>query len=81
MADRPESPRPLAGEDTGTTEHGQSTQLLTREEVAKLLRCSLRHVDALRSQGRLRDVRLGTRVLVPMSEIQRLIETSMGRAT
>jgi excisionase family DNA binding protein len=72
-----QSPRPLTG-TPGTNSHDDSTRLLTREEVAQTLRCSLRHVDALRTQGRLRDVRLGTRVLIPMTEIHRLIADAMG---
>jgi excisionase family DNA binding protein len=72
-----QSPRTPAS-DSGATEQDHSTQLLTREEVAQTLRCSLRHVDALRTQGRLRDVRLGTRVLIPMSEIHRLIADATG---
>jgi len=72
-----QSPRTPAS-DPGTNSHDDSTRLLTREEVAQTLRCSLRHVDALRTQGRLHDVRLGTRVLVPMSEIHRLIADAMG---
>lgn len=72
-----QSPCTLPSE-AGTNSHDDSTRLLTREEVAQTLRCSLRHVDALRSQGRLRDVRLGTRVLIPVSEIRRLIADAMG---
>lgn len=77
MRANPESPRTPAS-DPGTIDQDHSTQLLTREEVAQTLRCSLRHVDALRTQGRLRDVRLGTRVLIPASEIHRLIADAMG---
>lgn len=78
MADRTEGPRTLAGDGTGATEQDHPTQLLTIPEVADLLRCSTRHVDNLRRRGRLRDVRVGRRVLVPMSEIHRLIADSIG---
>jgi len=83
--DTPENPRkPVSNAGAKTYKNQHSTDkplvpvLLTREEAAQTLRCSLRHVDQLRERGQLRDVRLGTRVLIPMSEIHRLIADSMG---
>ena len=52
--------------------------LLTREEVAALLRVCQRSADALIRQGALRAVRIGGPargcVLIPRSELLRLIE-------
>ena len=52
--------------------------LLTREEVAALLRVCQRSADALIRSGELRAVRIGGpargRVLIPRSELLKLIE-------
>ncbi|MFI4854808.1 MAG: helix-turn-helix domain-containing protein [Phycisphaerales bacterium JB065] len=78
MADHPTGTSKNHGSAARTSSDNETPQLFTREEAADLLRCSVRHLDALRSQGKLRNLRLGSRVLIPMSEIRRLIENSMG---
>lgn len=40
-------------------------ELLTRDDVAGMLRCSLRYVTTLTSSGQLHSIRVGRRVLVP----------------
>ncbi len=45
--------------------------LLTRREVAKLLKCSVRHVDRMIREEALPVVRIGRRVLVPREELDK----------
>jgi len=52
------------------------TQLYTRREAADILRVGRSTLDSHISGGRIRVVRLGRRVLVPSSEIERLSQAS-----
>lgn len=45
----------------------------TRREAAEALRISLRTLDTLLAQGKLRSRRIGRRVLVPQSELEKLL--------
>ena len=45
----------------------------TRREAAEALRISLRTLDTLLAQGKLRGRRIGRRVLVPQSELEKLL--------
>lgn len=51
-------------------------RLMTREEVADLLRVSKRSVDRLRCGGRLRGLKIGTRRLFTAEEVDELLESS-----
>lgn len=60
---------------TATLEAEQVEKLLvTRQRAAELLSLSLREVDEARRDGRLLAKKYGSKVLIPMSEIHRLIE-------
>ena len=48
--------------------------LLTRDEVGKLLRISVRSVDRLRKDGYLRGLRIGARRVFRRSEVEMLIQ-------
>lgn len=58
---------------------GNSTPLptlLTRSEVAKILKCSEKQIDRLRKSGKLRTVRYSPRsVLIRLEDVERLIST------
>lgn len=45
----------------------------SRREAAEALRISLRTLDTLLAQGKLRGRRIGWRVLVPQSELEKLL--------
>ena len=47
--------------------------VLTRAEAADALRVSLRTIDSLLAQGALRPRRIGRRVVIPKTEIVRLL--------
>lgn len=51
--------------------------LLSLPEAAAALRITTRHLHALRKQGRIGTVHLGSRVLVPHREIIRLIDEAL----
>ena len=59
------------------------TELLafTRPEAAEALRVSLRTVDTLLAQGAIKARHIGRRVVIPKTEIQRLLrrDTAIGR--
>lgn len=65
-----QNPRELAGTPGTNKNH---PILHTRTEAAKILRCSLRHIDHLRQRGELRATVVGARVLFLDSELQRFI--------
>ena len=46
----------------------------TRHEAAQALRISLRTLDTLLAQRKLRARRIGRRVLVPQSELEKLLQ-------
>jgi len=48
-------------------------QIYSRREAAEALRVSLRTLDTLLAQGKLRGRRIGRRVLVPQSELEKLL--------
>lgn len=50
-------------------------QMLTREEVARRLRVSLRYVTGLLTTGELVGTRVGRRVLVSITEFDRYLKT------
>jgi excisionase family DNA binding protein len=50
--------------------------VLTREETAGALRLSLRTVDNLIARGELRVRRVGRRVLIPCTEVERFADNS-----
>ncbi|MCA8916615.1 MAG: helix-turn-helix domain-containing protein [Planctomycetes bacterium] len=52
----------------------ESTAALTREEAARHLRISKRSLDRCIARGELRAILVGRRVLVPSSELARLLE-------
>jgi excisionase family DNA binding protein len=49
-------------------------RLLTKDEACDLLRISPRSIDRLRSDGKLRALKLGDRVLFSPDELQRLLD-------
>lgn len=49
--------------------------LVTRKEAAHLLSISIRSVDYMIASGKLLHRRIGTRVLVPASQVRRMAET------
>ncbi|CPR69466.1 helix-turn-helix domain-containing protein [Mycobacteroides abscessus] len=54
--------------------------LLTLREAAAELRISRTQMYRMRASGRIRVLRLGSRVLVPRREIQRLIDDALAEA-
>jgi len=54
------------------------TQLLDVKDVAKLLRISPYTIRAFIRDGRLRPIRLGRRVLLEESELERFVEEAKG---
>jgi excisionase family DNA binding protein len=53
--------------------------MLTKLEVAKLLRCSPRTVDRLRARGRLQAVKPGGKALFRPEDVDRLLARSTER--
>jgi excisionase family DNA binding protein len=51
----------------------EPTAGLTRAEAAAQLRVTSRHVDSMLASGELQCVRLGRKVIIPRSEIDRLL--------
>jgi excisionase family DNA binding protein len=51
----------------------EETIALSRREAADSLRISLRTLDYLLAQGKLRGRRIGRRIVIPRVEIQRLL--------
>jgi excisionase family DNA binding protein len=54
--------------------------LVTREEAAEALRLSLRTVDKLLAAGQILARRVGRRVLIPRTEIERFARGTTGAA-
>jgi len=48
-------------------------QFLNRQEAADELRLSLSSLDAALARGEIRSVRIGKRILIPATELERLI--------
>lgn len=62
-------------EDSGAASHVRPAALLvTRPEAARILSLSEREVDRLRHSGSLMAKRYGSKVLFPMSELERYAE-------
>lgn len=49
-----------------------------RRETADALRVSLRTVDYLLAQGKLRGTRIGRRVVIPRTEVEDLLRQGLG---
>jgi excisionase family DNA binding protein len=56
----------------------ESSKLLSREAVARTLSLSVRSVERLIGSGQLPTVRLGRRVLVSQSDLERFIAARKG---
>ena len=54
--------------------------VVTREEAAEALRLSLRTVDKLLAAGEISARRVGRRVLIPRTEIERFVRSTNGAA-
>lgn len=57
-----------------------ATIALTRQEAADELRVSVRAVDGLIDSGELQAVRVGTRVVIPRRELERLLAPTKVRS-
>jgi excisionase family DNA binding protein len=57
----------MIGEDDGRLAY-------SREELRAKLGCGLNTIDGMIRDGRLRAVRVGRRVVVPVDEVRRLLE-------
>jgi excisionase family DNA binding protein len=53
--------------------HSVQQQYFTRDEAADYLRCSLRTIDYLREQGKLKTYRLARRLLFSREELDALV--------
>lgn len=58
---------------SGTVRRELGPQLISTSAAARALGISERHLRGLTERGRLRIVRLGRRVLVPIAEVERLV--------
>lgn len=56
-------------------------ELLNMREVADVLRCSVRHVQARTAAGDLPHIRLGARVLYPVAALEAYIADQLARST
>ena len=54
---------------------GSMPRLLSREELSDVLRISIRHISRFVSEGKLKPIRLGRRVLFSDSEVTRFLES------
>ncbi len=54
------------------------TIAFNRRETADALRVSLRTVDYLLAQGKLRGTRIGRRVVIPRTEVEDLLRQGLG---
>ena len=57
------------------------TKLLSRRAVCETLGVSLSSIKLLLGRGELRDVRIGRRSLIPVSEVERIVAERLSQAS
>jgi len=58
----------------------KTLDLLTRKEAAQLLRITVRSLERLTAAGKLRRVKIGGKVLIERSELERLVREGSNAA-